>query len=507
MVIMHLLAFSYASLFTLWIIILALRKAVYLRHINQRASKSHLVYASINGCYVLGSFFSLFFGFFSPLGFWSYFLFVWLGNLASIVLYIVSAAIPASFQVKVTGFTFVLGATVLTIITLTFYPPAVLTNVPMRQAQQPGLVNLIVVISGVALLIIVLMPFMLKISITTPLQRLLQGVEQVNAGKLETQVRVGLLDEIGMLTQNFNLMTQNLKKAQDDLTDYALTLEKKVARRTAQLQDSLNELKRTQAQLIQSEKMASLGELTGGIAHEIKNPLNFINNFSDISMELCQELKEELAQPNIDKELIDELAQDITQNLSKINQHGNRASGIVSSMLEHSRTSKGVKEQTDINSLVKECLMGSYESMQLKDKGFEATLETHFDPNIHTVNLFPQDFGRVLLNLFNNAFYSVGEKKKALNGVFQPKVSVRTESTKDAINIFVKDNGLGIPENIREKIFQPFFTTKPSGQGTGLGLSLSYDIITKGYGGGLSVDTKENEFAEFMIRLPVIGSI
>jgi signal transduction histidine kinase len=147
--------------------------------------------------------------------------------------------------------------------------------------------------------------------------------------------------------------------------------------------------------------------------------------------------------------------------------------------------------------------MSSYEGMQLRDKGFEATLETHFDLNIDKVDLFPQDFGRVMLNLFNNAFYSVSEKKKVLNGIFQPKVSVRTESTKDAINIFIKDNGLGIPEKIRDKIFQPFFTTKPSGQGTGLGLSLSYDIITKGYGGGLSVDTQENEFAEFVIRLPV----
>jgi signal transduction histidine kinase len=495
-------AFFYASFFTIWIITLSIRKAIHLRRTNKRHSNAHFVYAGINGCYVIGSIFSLFFGFFSVPGFWSYFLFVWIGNLASIVLYIVSSAVPANFQVKVTGFTFVLAATVLTLITLTFYPPVLLEDIPERMTQQDGLAKMIGLAAGVALMIVILMPFMLKISLTTPMKRLLEGVEKVNAGMLETQVKVGLHDEIGMLTENFNHMTQSLKKAQDELTEYTQNLEKKVARRTKQLQDSLNELKRTQAQLIQSEKMASLGELTAGIAHEIKNPLNFINNFSEVSIELSEELQEELAKDSPDKENVIYLTKDITENLQKINQHGTRAGGIITSMLEHSRASKGERQLTDINGLVVEYLNTSYESMQLKDKNFSAILDKELDTTLEKIDLIPQDFGRVLLNLFNNAFYAVNEKKKNLNGAFEPKISVHTLSSNNKIMISVKDNGIGIPKDILHKIYQPFFTTKPAGAGTGLGLSLSYDIITKGYNGELKVKSNEGEGTEFVISLP-----
>lgn len=509
MAFMFKILFASSLLITSWIIILSIRKAIRLRLTNQRASKAHYFYAAINGCYVFASLCSLHFGFFSAPGFWSYFSFVWLGNLASIVLYIVSAAVPAGFQTKVTGFTFVLAATVLCIITLTLYPPPLLSNTVVRQIQHEGLAKMMGMIALVAIIIVVFMPMMLRISLTTPLRRLLAGVEHVNAGKLETQVPVGLRDEIGMLTQNFNHMTQNLKRSKDELTDYAQTLEKKVVKRTAQLQHSLNELKSTQAQLIQSEKMASLGELTAGIAHEIKNPLNFVNNFSELTTDLFNELKEEINKPSPDIKNMQGLAEDIAQNLQKINYHGTRAGAIVTSMLEHSRTSKGEIQITDINGLVKEYLDVSYEAMLLKNKNFIAALETQFDTTIEKIDIIPQDLGRVLLNLFNNSFYSVDEKKKKLDGGYEPRVTVTTKRLDTTlgdggIEIIVKDNGLGISEKVLDKIYQPFFTTKPAGLGTGLGLSLSYDIITKGYKGKLKVNAKEGEFAEFTIQLPVM---
>lgn len=514
MAFMLITAFFSSFLNTLWVIILSVRKARYLSVLNKKSSKAHYIYAGINGCYVFASLFSLYFGFFSTPGFWSYFSFVWLGNLASIVLYIVSSAVPAGFQTKVTGFTFVLAATVLSIITLTLYPPVLLNNTAVRLQQNAGLLKMMGIIAIVAVIIVVFMPLMLKISLTTPLQRLLKGVEQVNAGKLETQVPVGLHDEIGLLTQNFNRMTHSLKKSQDELTEYAQNLEKKVNKRTAQLQRSFNELKSTQAQLIQSEKMASLGELTAGIAHEIKNPLNFVTNFSELSVELFNELQEEINKPIPDAENMKLLAEDIAQNLQKINHHGSRAGAIVSSMLEHSHTSKGQKELTDINELVKEYLDVSYESMLLKNKNFTSIIETQLDRGIEKIDIIPQDLGRVLLNLYNNAFYSITEKKKNLDGSYEPKIYVSTKkletsnsNDKDAenaavIEITVQDNGMGIPEQVIDKIYQPFFTTKPAGHGTGLGLSLSYDIITKGYKGTLKAKSKEGEFAEFIITLP-----
>lgn len=495
-------AFLYGSFFTVWIIVLSLRKAAYLRTANKQASKFHYIYAAINGCYVVGSVISLFYGFFSMPGFFSYFLFIWLGNLASIVLYIVSAAVPASFSVKITGFAFVLAATVLTLVTLSFYPPALLTDIPVREAQQEGLTKLMVLVTSVALLIALLMPFMLRLSFTTRLDRLLKGVQQVNAGQLNTQVPAGLPDEIGLLARNFNQMTQSLKKAQEELTNYAQTLEVKVATRTRQLQNSLNELKATQAQLIQSEKMASLGELTAGIAHEIKNPLNFIVNFSEISKELAVELAEEVTKDSLDKENAHSLLEDISGNFQKINDHGKRASLIVSNMLEHSRRTKGEREPTDINNLVETYLHTAYEEAQVKNKSFRAVIETRFDSTVGKINVIPEEIGRVLLNLFNNAFYAVDEKKKSLNGNFEPVVSVSTAKTSSGVELCVSDNGTGISAEVVGKIFQPFFTTKPTGEGTGLGLSLSYDIV-KAHGGRLTAESKEGEGAKFFVQLPL----
>ncbi len=268
----------------------------------------------------------------------------------------------------------------------------------------------------------------------------------------------------------------------------------------ATIEKAYSELKATQAQLIQSEKMASLGELTAGIAHEIQNPLNFVNNFSDVSNELLNEMKEELAKGNIEDAIA--IAEDVKQNLEKINHHGKRADGIVKGMLQHSRTSSGKKEPTDINALCDEYLRLAYHGLRAKDKSFNAKFETDFDNSVGKINIIPQDIGRVILNLINNGFYAVMEKKNQTGDNYEPIVSVSTRKLNGEVEIRVRDNGNGVPQKILDKIFQPFFTTKPAGQGTGLGLSLSYDIV-KAHGGEIKIDTKENEGSEFIVQLPI----
>lgn len=277
------------------------------------------------------------------------------------------------------------------------------------------------------------------------------------------------------------------------------------------LQKSLEELKAAQQQLIQSEKMASLGELTAGIAHEIQNPLNFVNNFSEVSNELIEELRIRNDELRIEDTEINDLLSDIGQNLQKINHHGQRAADIVKGMLQHSRSSTGQKEPTDINALCDEYLRLAYHGLRAKDKSFNAKFETDFDPSLLKINVIPQDIGRVILNLINNAFYACTERsrsavnEKAKQGIadYQPTVSVVTKKEGDRILISVIDNGNGIPATIKDKIFQPFFTTKPTGQGTGLGLSLSYDIV-KAHGGEIKVETREGGGTEFIIQLPAV---
>jgi signal transduction histidine kinase len=266
---------------------------------------------------------------------------------------------------------------------------------------------------------------------------------------------------------------------------------------------ALTDLKATQAKLIQQEKMASLGELTAGIAHEIQNPLNFVNNFSEVNSELISELKEEVDKGNLEEAKA--IANDIEENEQKINHHGKRADAIVKGMLQHSRQTKGVKEPTDINALCDEYLRLSYHGLRAKDKEFNCDFKTDFDETIGKINIVPQEIGRVLLNLYNNAFYATHEKNKQHIAGYQPTVSVSTKKINDKILISVKDNGNGIPEKVVDKIFQPFFTTKPTGQGTGQGLSLSFDIVTTGHGGELKVETKEGEGAEFTVLLPASG--
>jgi len=265
------------------------------------------------------------------------------------------------------------------------------------------------------------------------------------------------------------------------------------------LEKTLAELKSTQTQLIQSEKMASLGELTAGIAHEIQNPLNFVNNFSEVNTELIAEMKEELGKGNTEEAKA--LAKDIDDNEKKIVFHGKRADAIVKGMLQHSRSSNGIKEPTDINELADEYLRLAYHGLRAKDKSFNAGMKTDFDETIGKINIIPQDIGRVILNLITNAFYVVDEKKKQAGDGYEPTVSISTKKTGNLVEIKVADNGNGIPQKVLEKIFQPFFTTKPTGQGTGLGLSMSYDIVTKGHGGELKVETKEGEGTQFIIIL------
>ena len=268
-----------------------------------------------------------------------------------------------------------------------------------------------------------------------------------------------------------------------------------------ELQTTLAELKTTQTQLIQSEKMASLGELTAGIAHEIQNPLNFVNNFSEVSAELTQELKDELKAGNTEDAIA--IADDLEQNLGKISHHGKRADAIVKGMLQHSQAGSGKKELTDINALADEYMRLAYHGLRSKDKSFNAELVSDFDTSLPKVNVIPQDMGRVMLNLFNNAFYAVNQKQKTMVAGYKAEVTVTTLAENGQMIIKVKDNGIGMPEHIKEKIMQPFFTTKPTGEGTGLGLSLTYDMVVKGHGGTIQVNSVEGEGSEFIIQLTI----
>ncbi len=301
---------------------------------------------------------------------------------------------------------------------------------------------------------------------------------------------------LGILFRN----NQNKQKAYR-----ALKLQKQETEaQKAKAEAALIELQLTQKQLIHTAKMASLGELTTGIAHEIQNPLNFVNNFAEVSVEMLDELREgtvnKLKPP--DKEEANEIINDLADNLKKINEHGKRADSIVKGMLQHSTPSTGKKEPTDINALADEYLRLSYHGIRAKDKLFKAGFTSVLDKSIGHIELVPQDIGRVLLNLYNNAFYAVKEKKKQSDEKYEGLVSVTTKRVGNKAEISIHDNGTGIPQKLVDKIFNPFFTTKPTGQGTGLGLSLSYDIL-KAHGSELKVETKEGEFAEFVFQLPI----
>jgi signal transduction histidine kinase len=306
---------------------------------------------------------------------------------------------------------------------------------------------------------------------------------------------------INEVRQHAKQVVQLSEEKKEQALNQQKMLQDEVNRQTAELRTTLTNLKATQSQLVQSEKMASLGELMAGIAHEIQNPLNFINNFSEVNTELIGEMQQEIDGGNLNE--IKTLAKGIQENEQKIGHHGKRADGIVKAMLQHSRNNAGQKELTDINALADEYMRLSYQGFRGKDRSFNTALQTSFDPTIGKINIVPQDIGRVLLNLFNNAFYTLSEKKKQLGETYEPRVTVATKKTGGKVEISVKDNGLGVPKKLLEKIFQPFFTTKPTGQGTGLGLSLSYDIM-RACGGELKVDSQEGEGTEFLVQLSVI---
>ena len=329
-----------------------------------------------------------------------------------------------------------------------------------------------------------------------------QRQAQIEAAKTAYRQKMGtyaLLAGLAIFSLIALILWRNSR--QRELANIQLSKQKK------DLESALESLRTTQNQLIQAEKMASLGELTAGIAHEIQNPLNFVNNFSEVNQELLEELRSEKSKSKTERneQLENDLLDSIEQNLEKINHHGKRADAIVKGMLQHSRTSSPQKEPIDINALVDEYLRLAYHGLRAKDKSFNTKFETDLDPSLQKIVAVPQEIGRVVLNLINNAFYAVSEKSKMVSGgpAYEPTIFVSTRKINGSAEIRVRDNGMGIPGEIADKIFQPFFTTKPAGQGTGLGLSLAYDIITKGHGGELKVDTKEGEGTEFIIQLPI----
>lgn len=512
--------FIYGLLTNLWAIYIGIRKGRLLKKMgNERAAQGNQYLALVNLCFVIPCIVAVIFGIYSAIGYWTFFIFIWAGNLAQIVVSITYAAIPTSFQIKLVGFTFVMIGTVLLIVTLVFYPPLYPTDYGPRMIQQSGLVKLFGIITLSTAGLILLLPRILRITLTEPLQRLLEGVQQVNAGNFNTVVAVGLPDEIGDLTQNFNEMTRSLKKANDTLTLYTEQLEVQIAERTAEItkqnqelevqRDSLTktllELEETQTQLIQKEKMASLGELTAGIAHEIQNPLNFVNNFSSVSLELLDELKEEIGSDHKTDSL--QITDDLIQNLQRIANHGQRADSIVKGMLQlsHSGTSTGKKQLVNLNELASEYMKLAYKDIQTKDKTFSAELQEDYDPFVGSIKVVPGDIGRVLLNIFNNAFYAVRQKQKQAQADYKPVISLCTQVSKvdQLVTIQIRDNGTGIPEAILSKIYQPFFTTKPTGQGTGLGLSQSFNIITQGHAGTLVTTSEEGHYTEVTIQLPI----
>jgi signal transduction histidine kinase len=412
-----------------------------------------------------------------------------------------------TFQVKLVGIMLCVTLLLLGLLGFIILPAGYILQTTEGKPIQDAINLLTMLVPVMTLLIVLVFPLFFKKNLLRPLKEVLDGVQRVNAGDLNVEVPVDVRDEIGFLSQNFNQMTQSLRQYSENMetlvTERTTELEHKsiqLEKQKGELQITLENLKEAQSQLIQSEKMASLGELTAGIAHEIQNPLNFVNNFSEVNTELIDELDGEVEKGNLLG--IKSLANDIRENEIKISHHGKRADAIVKSMLQHSRTGSGKKELTNMSALADEYLRLAYHGLRAKDSSFNATMKTDYDATVGNISIIPQEIGRVLLNLYNNAFYAVSEKKKSINGAYEPTVSVSTRKTGNKIEIRVKDNGNGIPAKLKDKIFQPFFTTKPTGQGTGLGLSLSYDIV-KVHGGEIRVDSNEGEFTEFVVQIPV----
>ena len=348
---------------------------------------------------------------------------------------------------------------------------------------------------GLGVVLALLAGVVLARRLTGPIRALQAGAERLGQGDLAQRIEVSAGDEIGTLALRFNEMAGRIQDAQE-------TLEAKVADRTRELSQSLEELRNAQDRLLQTEKLASLGQLTAGIAHEIKNPLNFVNNFAELSVELLAELRAAMQQAGLDPALraeLEELCAMLSDNLAKVTAHGKRADSIVRNMLAHSREGGGERRRVDVNALLEETLGLAWHGARAEHPGFNVTIEKRLDANVGELDLFPQEFARVLLNLFGNAFHAVQQKHTP---GFQPHVLVATHATPASVAVTIRDNGTGIPEAVRSHIFEPFFTTKPPGQGTGLGLSLSHDIVVQQHGGQITVATEPGAWTEFTITLP-----
>jgi signal transduction histidine kinase len=348
---------------------------------------------------------------------------------------------------------------------------------------------------GLGVVLALLAGVVLARRLTGPIRALQAGAERLGQGDLAQRIEVSAGDEIGTLALRFNEMAGRIQDAQE-------TLEAKVADRTRELSQSLEELRNAQDRLLQTEKLASLGQLTAGIAHEIKNPLNFVNNFAELSVELLAELRTAMQQAGLDPALraeLEELCAMLSDNLAKVTAHGKRADSIVRNMLAHSREGGGERRRVDVNALLEETLGLAWHGARAEHPGFNVTIEKRLDANVGELDLFPQEFARVLLNLFGNAFHAVQQKHTP---GFQPHVLVATHATPAGVAVTIRDNGTGIPEAVRSHIFEPFFTTKPPGQGTGLGLSLSHDIVVQQHGGQITVATEPGAWTEFTITLP-----
>jgi signal transduction histidine kinase len=331
-----------------------------------------------------------------------------------------------------------------------------------------------------------------------PIQALRSGAERIGGGDFSQRISIKTGDELEGLADQFNDMGARLQESYADL-------ENKVEQRTAELRQSLNDLRAAQDRLVQTEKLASLGQLTAGIAHEIKNPLNFVNNFSSVSTELIDELNEVLQTTALDgktREEVDELTTMLKGNLEKVVQHGKRADSIVRNMLLHSREGSGEHRPTDINAIVEESLNLAYHGARAERPAFNVTLKRDFDPAAGMIDIYPQEITRVFLNLISNGFYAATKHKEGAAAGFEPTLSATTRNLGSKVEIRIRDNGIGIPPEVKEKMFNPFFTTKPAGEGTGLGLSMSHDIVVKQHGGTIDVSTEPGVFTEFIITLP-----
>lgn len=343
--------------------------------------------------------------------------------------------------------------------------------------------------------------------ITTPIQSLTDKTKLMTAGDLSQKIETPYQDEIGKLGASFNEMASQLDHIVKHLDSLVEKRTAEVNQKNEQLVETIEELRQTQSRMITQEKLASLGALTAGIAHEIKNPLNFVNNFSELSIDIQKDLAAHIEKVvshlnASEAEELHELWQTLELNLKKIHEHGKRADSIVYNMLQHSRGVPGEKVPTDVNTLLDEYVTLAFHGMRAKDGSFNVKIEKNYDPSLEKISLSPQEVCRVFLNLLNNAFYAVHQRKKKENGAYAPLVKVSTENHPDFVLIKIRDNGPGISNEVKEKLFTPFFTTKPTGEGTGLGLSLSYNIIVQGHGGAITVDSEEGQFAEFIIKLP-----